>query len=315
MYAILGGCIVSPSVEIKKKLRWIVDRGRDFPMDITKQIESWNTGVCFRDDQSRLTTRGWNFYGENEFREFKYLSKKKRIDVEDWRNEFGSEEVDHLACVHLVCSDERASSIIDEMRSYAKCEDRVYVWEPIPDLCDAQHFDGIKAVMNRHEKVILSPNAEEGARLFGISEPTTLEECENLAKRFDSFMGPENICVLRCGKLGSVALTARRKESRDLIHFPAYHFETPQKVIDPTGGGNTFLGGFSVGYVLTRGNVSIASICGNISAGCAIEQIGVPKLNHEKWNGLSFEERLGIYIETYKLPYDRETINKMLLDY
>ena len=77
--------------------------------------------------------------------------------------------------------------------------------------------------------------------------------------------------------------------------IPAYHQDS-QKVVDPTGGGNTFLGGLSV--ALARGHgLEDAVAWGNVAASFAIEQVGVPVLHRgeagrETWNGQDVEERL-----------------------
>ena len=68
------------------------------------------------------------------------------------------------------------------------------------------------------------------------------------------------------------------------------------KVVDPTGGGNTFLGGLAV--ALARGK-SIEEACawGHVAASFAIEQVGFPVLSvdeegRETWNGVRVEDRL-----------------------
>ena len=82
--------------------------------------------------------------------------------------------------------------------------------------------------------------------------------------------------------------------------LPAYHTDA-EKVVDPTGGGNTFLGGLAV--ALARGK-SIEEACawGSVAASFAIEQVGVPELGkdeegRETWNGERAEERLKEYVE------------------
>ncbi|KAK3294692.1 Ribokinase-like protein [Chaetomium fimeti] len=83
---------------------------------------------------------------------------------------------------------------------------------------------------------------------------------------------------------------------------PAYYGEgydkedAGEKVVDPTGGGNTFLGGLSV--ALARGK-SIEEACawGHVAASFAIEQVGFPVLSvdeegRETWNGVRVEDRL-----------------------
>lgn len=303
MFAILGASIVASAYELSRQLRWIVDRGSDFPSSAADILESWKTGVVFRDDSSRLTTRAWNLYGENDLRQFKYLTEKKRIDVGDWIAEFGAEEVASMRVFHLLCVDDRATSILNRLKQYESSCDRVFVWEPIPDMCNSARKDEIRAVMNREETIVISPNAEEGARLFDMPEPTNLLQCTNLLRRFDDFMDDKNMCVLRCGKLGSLALGARDRctGTRQVIHLPAYHSRSASQVLDPTGGGNTFLGGFSLGYALSRGDLTVGSICGNIAAACAIEQLGVPKREGDKWNGKTFLERLDHYMKDIHL--------------
>ncbi|KAI2613819.1 Ribokinase-like protein [Hypoxylon fragiforme] len=76
--------------------------------------------------------------------------------------------------------------------------------------------------------------------------------------------------------------------------IPAYHTE-PEKVVDPTGGGNTFLGGLAV--ALARGkNLEEAAAWGSVAASFAIEQVGTPTLGkdedgEETWNGVNVNKR------------------------
>ncbi|KAI0099928.1 Ribokinase-like protein [Nemania sp. FL0031] len=67
------------------------------------------------------------------------------------------------------------------------------------------------------------------------------------------------------------------------------------KVVDPTGGGNTFLGGLAVALARGKG-VEEAAAWGSVAASFAIEQIGMPILGHdheghETWNGVRVDER------------------------
>lgn len=82
------------------------------------------------------------------------------------------------------------------------------------------------------------------------------------------------------------------------LWMPAYHQDS-SKVVDPTGGGNTFLGGLGVG--LARGeSVEEAVAWGAIAASFAIEQVGVPKRSvdedgSELWNSEKVLDRLEEY--------------------
>ncbi|GAP87267.2 putative mak32 protein [Rosellinia necatrix] len=66
-------------------------------------------------------------------------------------------------------------------------------------------------------------------------------------------------------------------------------------VVDPTGGGNTFLGALAV--ALARGEgIEEAAVWGSVAASFAIEQVGMPTLGHddegrETWNSVRVSER------------------------
>ncbi|KXJ95396.1 Ribokinase-like protein [Microdochium bolleyi] len=61
--------------------------------------------------------------------------------------------------------------------------------------------------------------------------------------------------------------------------IPAYHTDK-DRVVDPTGGGNTFLGGLAV--ALARGkSLEEAAAWGAVAASFAIEQVGMPTLGRE----------------------------------
>ncbi|KAI1185743.1 Ribokinase-like protein [Nemania serpens] len=67
------------------------------------------------------------------------------------------------------------------------------------------------------------------------------------------------------------------------------------KVVDPTGGGNTFLGALAVALARGKG-LEEAAAWGSVAASFAIEQVGMPTLGHddegrETWNGVRVDER------------------------
>jgi hypothetical protein len=66
-YSALGARIFSPLPK-SRSVGWIVDCGSDFPLELRQFISQWQTGVVIRETPDRLTTRGWNGYGEHEHR-------------------------------------------------------------------------------------------------------------------------------------------------------------------------------------------------------------------------------------------------------
>jgi sugar/nucleoside kinase (ribokinase family) len=77
------------------------------------------------------------------------------------------------------------------------------------------------------------------------------------------------------------------------------------KVVDPTGGGNGFLGGLAI--ALARGKELEEAACwGSVAASFAIEQVGMPTLGtdeqgKETWNGAVVEERWEEYLKRVKI--------------
>lgn len=82
--------------------------------------------------------------------------------------------------------------------------------------------------------------------------------------------------------------------------LPAVHNDA-EKVVDPTGGGNGFLGGLAVALARGKG-IEEAAAWGSVAASFAIEQVGMSELGtdekrRETWNGVRVEERLGEFMK------------------
>ncbi|KAI4647202.1 uncharacterized protein J4E79_010353 [Alternaria viburni] len=108
---------------------------------------------------------------------------------------------------------------------------------------------------------------------------------ETYALEFSKAIGPS----------GSGIVIVRAAKS---VWLPPYYEPSAVKVIDPTGGGNTYLGGFIAGWKAS-GDIHEASMYGNVAASFAIEQIGLPSCEvsdgEEIWNGTRVMERLAEY--------------------
>ena len=106
---------------------------------------------------------------------------------------------------------------------------------------------------------ILSINRTEALRLYA----TGAVEDALLAAHADG----ARIVVLRMGGEGAVAY-----DGVQFVHIPA----APAVVVDVTGGGNAFSGGFLAGYCESGGDLVTAGRCAAVSAAYAIEQYGPP---------------------------------------
>jgi len=164
----------------------------------------------------------------------------------------------------------------------------LFLWEPVPGVCSPEDWKGCLEAMKVVD--VISPNVNEAAGFLGRTIDEELpfakfkKQVEILAKEYQS-----GAAVFRCGKYGCYVAA-----KSTLKWLPAYH-QTGEKVIDPTGGGNAFCGGFCAGWIQSGGDFITASIYGNIAASFVIEQFGLPTLEYtngvEKWNGDTIEER------------------------
>lgn len=81
---------------------------------------------------------------------------------------------------------------------------------------------------------------------------------------------------------------------------PAFYAQVSDisRVVDPTGAGNAFIGGFATGLQQNM-KLDKAAAYGNVAASFALEQIGLPKVKFhgliETWNGVNVQARLEEY--------------------
>jgi len=286
-YAVLGARLaVSPFVSLARSISWIVDIGADFPTSIKDTIDSWNTNCVFRRDMSRLTTRAWNGYGANEWRDFKYTTPKIRLEVSSLNPAQTMSDSFHMVCSSQRCID--ITTKLNEARASIseRCRDPVVVWEPIPDLCSPEELTSLQLAAKNCS--VISPNHDE-LKLFFPAEGN-VSQVELVSK----FMGwdpsetaeqneSNTIPIIREGGNGSTAyfrikpaLTSSVGTSNQLsprhrivsVHLMAYHTQsTAGLVVDPTGGGNTYLGALAVSMTNVHFNVchpSLKLICSSL---------------------------------------------------
>lgn len=300
-YAVIGARIVSGKT-LGARISGIVDMGSDFPETLKTQIESWGTGVVFRPNSDRLTTRGVNIYRENGVRDFEYRNPKKRI--------LGKDIIDTLPLInlrsfHFCCAIDRCEETIDEFLSLTKgngLSKPKFIFEPFPDICINQNLEHLQKML--HKVDVFSPNLHEAASFYNLdSLKPTEENIRNLAEKFHSFQKENSGVALRCGELGCYV-----KTSSVSIMIPPYHIDQ-NKVVDVTGGGNSFCGAFITALELC-GDWIVSAILASIASGIVIEQLGMPHLADEMWNKESVEERLNSYMgrNEHLAPYFKKDL-------
>lgn len=104
---------------------------------------------------------------------------------------------------------------------------------------------------------VFSPNSIEIQAILGQPEDESVEAVENAARTFSQLIRdrhPEHdgtTVIIRAGALGSYTVSASWSG-----WVPAFWSAREQdKVVDVTGGGNSYLGGLCAGLLLTKGDL------------------------------------------------------------
>ncbi|MDX1520222.1 MAG: PfkB family carbohydrate kinase, partial [Anaerolineae bacterium] len=124
---------------------------------------------------------------------------------------------------------------------------------------------------------IFSPNHQEAESLVGPGAPDAL--IQRLVEA-----GAE-IVALRQGADGAIV---HRAGTGETWHIPAV--ETT--VVDPTGAGNAFCGGFLAGWGLT-GDLRLAGLYGAVAASFLVEQVGLPAYQPD-WRQVAQRRLVGL---------------------
>ncbi|OBA22467.1 Ribokinase-like protein [Metschnikowia bicuspidata var. bicuspidata NRRL YB-4993] len=291
-YAIVGGRIAAGS-KLGHCICGIIDKGTDFPAGVERDIAAWNSGAIFRHTPGRLTSRGANIYGDDGVRTFVYKTSKKRIVADDI---LATEGLLELRSFHLCCSMERCEETIGVfMRERAKRDAGLarpkFVFEPFPAVCVAENLPLLHRMLPLVD--VFTPNLDEAASFFQMAElPQTPKDIGALALRFLASSPAGGGVVLRCGALGCFVQTHHLS-----LMLPAYH-QDQAKVVDVTGGGNSFCGAFMTALELS-GDWITAAVVGTIASGIVIERLGMPLVDGDVWNGVLFHDRLARYTATH----------------
>ena len=227
----------------------------------------------------------------------------------------------HLICNPTRCIDLVTNVLAERDKILQNCSPPsnvlphpLFIWEPVPDRCIEDEKDNMYQALKFVD--VLSPNYVELSGFYGgspgprgeVDRDFLTSMCTDLLLRGFS-PHRKGAVVVRAGHEGCYVAT---KELRGW--FPAYHKPSKDaragqniRVVDPTGGGNAFLGGLAIGLVRTASgpsleNVNTAAAFAAVAASFAIEQVGMPSFTtaldgSELWNGVSVVERLQEYID------------------
>lgn len=218
---------------------------------------------------------------------FEYTEPRLRLNQDSLNDHILKSKSFHLICASSRCV-ELTQGIVERRRRLDEdLEAPWFVWEPLPWECNPERLNDCQQALKTVD--VISPNHVELCSFFGVEahdengdfKKENIQEC--CTKLLNGIESDDSNCsaVIRAGKAGCFITT--RSESGG-IWLPAYH-EDQSKVVDPTGGGNGFLGGFTVTSAIKRSGDSRSrrlwrgAIDGAVAASFMIEQVGVPTLS------------------------------------
>ena len=270
---------------------------------------------------------------------------------------------------HLICTPSRCIELVKELLAKREefvasisslSEKPIFVWEPMEHSCRPSERMSFYEALRYVD--VFSPNHDEMQALFAdlpnanfrdlgqggaVIAPNNVKVSPfglYLRLKANGFGDKTCALVLRQGEKGCTVCSANRQ-----FQVPAYHRAftdlSPEerdqwvnKVIDVTGGGNAFLGGYCIGLGMTNRwreeNPSLdlsdfegAAFYGTVAASFAIEQNGTPKVTYRKtdgaelWNGDLPQDRISAMLsrvhkqaatQPVSLAFDPETLGELI---
>ncbi|KAH8591361.1 Ribokinase-like protein [Bisporella sp. PMI_857] len=299
-YSTIGArLITSPSKS--KEIGSFILAGHDFPAEILDILRGWGLSLVVEIDRNRDSTRGILEYHDEAFgrKSFHYITTPLQPTPRSLPAELLSSK-----SFHLLRAPEAIRNEVEEllqMRKEAGLEIRpLLVWEPLPGQCTHEYLDAHITACKSVD--VFSPNHLELLALLGDPtfpfNPRAIEACaDSILHSSQEQASVLQAVVVRAGEHGCLTVSNTGKK-----WFPP--LLSPDKVVDATGGGNTFLGAFTLALQVC-GDVEEAAIQATVAASFAIEQIGMPMRaivnGQEMWNGVRVNERLEIYRDSLKL--------------
>jgi sugar/nucleoside kinase (ribokinase family) len=245
-----------------ERLGFIAAVGADLDLQHRALLEG--LGVDLRgliEREGYKTARAWQLFEPDERRIEVFRTREE--DFERAKPEFVDIPADYLAARGFHIQSGTLAELADLAARLRAANPRVCLaWEPAPSQLIGPPAD-VRAVLSQVD--LVSPDLGEGQMLTDEQAP------ERILDRLVGWGG--RLVALRMGAQGSLVATADGARYR----VPA----VPATIVDVTGAGNAYCGGFLVGLGSGLG-VAEAAARAAVSASFALEQFGVPLFTTEK---------------------------------
>ncbi|KAK5115739.1 hypothetical protein LTR62_000828 [Meristemomyces frigidus] len=299
-YSVLGARLFTPLDP--KTITLMFNAGHDFPEDLITLFRGWSIDLVVNHVLDRPSARGRVFYeNANANRKgFERLTEPLPVNVKQLER---YPDCLQSQAFHFFGSANYLQAQVNDLLHLRKgvvaegCTPALplIVWEPHAKSCLPatlqQHLDAMKFVD------VFSPNHEELHSFWGNPIPFDRLLVEREAAAFvQAGIGPrgDGCIIVRAAGAGVLAMS----ETIAPRWLPSYYKPDSERIFDPTGAGNAFLGGFIIGLQNTGDRLQ-AIHHGQVAASFALEQVGVPSHNgegaDERWNGEKVSERLAKY--------------------
>ncbi|KAF3938050.1 hypothetical protein ABW19_dt0202102 [Dactylella cylindrospora] len=303
-YSTLGARLFCPGLK-SSSIGWVMRIGRGFPDATLDRLKSWGT-TAYITEESCGPARGHLRYEDTTLgpKSFKYSSPPLWILPSHFENttSLSSTTFHFLGPPSDIFRD--VPKLL-ALREQAGVTNRpTIIWEPRPATCTPKFLGAYQKALKLVD--VFSPNHMELAGFFDMDsekgEKTgkfNQTECEAVAKTFlrkGIGANGDGCLVLRAGEYGCMILTPSMETP---VWLPAFYKGGDKKIVDTTGAGNSFLGGFAIGLTEVGDYVEAAKY-GTVASSFVVEQMGVPDLavgddGMETWNGENVRERLDAY--------------------
>ncbi|CAG8505242.1 6611_t:CDS:2 [Ambispora leptoticha] len=317
-HAIYGMRIWFPSPE-SQCIAYLVHAGYDFPPLVIQKLLSLNISLTITFHSTLPSIRGLNTFTTPNHRVFTYQTRPIGTVPADLPTNYLNVRI-----FHFICTPVRA---MQHVNAILQLRDKmlprpVFVWEPVPDVTNKKCFEQCVEAMKMVD--VVSPNHEEAAAFLGlISAEEGDDDGDNDMNKFldeeilvnmaDQFLRYQigvngmGCVIIRASYKGALVATKEKKElippywtctntttDNNIISEEKSRIKSNPRVVDVTGAGNSFCGGFAAGLLKSNYDVFEAALYGTVSASYTVEQLGLPRLtidertSNECWNGDSY---------------------------